>query len=312
MHHNVDEAKEILRQFGMPRGQLNDRTAYCLLALLNMRPGMKWSECESPLIGVTPIMFFTNEYYDYKYAPNSRESVRKGSLHQMIAAGIVLYNPDEPDRPVNSPKNVYQIESNALALIRTYGSKEWEPGVKSYMKKRPGLAAKYAMHRDLQKLPVRVRDGLEINLSPGSHSVLIKAIIEEFAPRYAPGSELVYAGDTKSKWDAYFDKEILEKLGVKVGSHGKMPDVVLYYTERKWLLLCESVTSHGPVDSKRHSELAELFKDCKAGLVYVTAFPDMKTMRKYLAEIAWETEVWVADHPTHLIHFNGERFLGPY
>jgi hypothetical protein len=35
-------------------------------------------------------------------------------------------------------------------------------------------------------------------------------------------------------------------------------------------------------------------------------------MSRYLGEIAWETEVWVADAPSHLIHFNGERFLGPY
>ncbi len=129
--------------------------------------------------------------------------------------------------------------------------------------------------------------------------------------RFAPGSALVYAGDTGDKW-GYFDQPLLENLGVIVDGHGKMPDVVLRFTEKNWLLLVEAVTSHGPVDGKRHEELANLFRSAKAGLVYVTAFPSRSIMARYLGEIAWETEVWCADAPTHLIHFNGPRFLGPY
>lgn len=160
-------------------------------------------------------------------------------------------------------------------------------------------------------IPVEIAPGKKINLSPGGHSELIRAIIEDFAPRFAPGSVLIYAGDTGSKW-GYFDAVLLAELGVEIDSHGKMPDVVLHFTQKNWLLLVESVTTHGPVDGKRHAELAKLFAKSKAGLVYVTAFPDRSTMGRYLNEIAWETEVWVADAPSHLIHFNGVRFLGPY
>jgi hypothetical protein len=93
-----------------------------------------------------------------------------------------------------------------------------------------------------------------------------------------------------------------------------MPDVVLYDTAKNWLLLIESVASHGLVDGQRHTELAALFAESSAGLglVYVTASPNRAMMGRYLGEIAWETEVWVADAPLHLIHFNGDRFLGPY
>ena len=170
---------------------------------------------------------------------------------------------------------------------------------------------KYAKARDQQLVPVNVDSTKEILLTPGSHSELIKQIIEEFAPRFTPNSTLVYAGDTGSKI-GHFNEELLNQLGVTVDKHGKMPDVILYFSDKDWLILVESVTSHGPVDGKRHEELSELFKSSKAGLVYVTAFPDRSVLRKYLSEIAWETEVWVADAPTHLIHFNGIRFLGPY
>lgn len=148
-------------------------------------------------------------------------------------------------------------------------------------------------------------------MSAGKHSALVKAIVEEFAPRFVPGSELIYVSDTGSKW-GFFAERRLAELGVTVDSHGKMPDVVLHDRERGWLILVESVTSHGPVDAKRHEELAGLFAGATPGLVYVTAFPARAVTRKYLGEISWETEVWCADAPTHLIHFDGERFLGPY
>ena len=173
------------------------------------------------------------------------------------------------------------------------------------------LIAQYAKERKHNLIPVVIAPGKTIALSPGEHSELIRAIIEDFAPRFAPGSVLVYAGDTGDKW-GYFDKSLLADLGVEVDAHGKMPDVVLHYTDKNWLLLIESVTSHGPVDGKRHAELSELFAGSRSGLVYVTAFPNRAIMGRYLGEIAWETEVWVADAPSHLIHFNGERFLGPY
>ncbi len=91
--------------------------------------------------------------------------------------------------------------------------------------------------------------------------------------------------------------------------HGKLPDVVIYMRNKNWLLLIESVTSHGPVEPKRQLELARLFKACTAGL---TAFPNRKTFLKHLDAITWESGVWIAAAPTHMVHFNGVRFLGPY
>ncbi len=198
-----------------------------------------------------------------------------------------------------------------MALLQTFGAPSWKQNLEAYLKTRQGLAARYAKQREMNKLSVTLGNGATLRLSPGAHNDLIKAIIEEFASRFAPGSTLLYVGDTGDKW-AHFDKVKLSELGVELDGHGKMPDVVLYYAEREWLLLIESVTSHGPVNSKRHDELTRLFAKSKAGLVYVTAFPSRSIMAGYLSEISWETEVWCADAPTHMIHFNGERFLGPY
>jgi len=307
----IKAAQQIIASFGLPRAQQNERSALCLLALLNLTPDTSWAKAGNPLIGITPIMDWAREHYDKDYAPNTRETVRRQTMHQFCDAGIALYNPDKPDRPVNSPKAVYQIEPAALALLRTFGTAQWHDNLTAYLAERETLVARYAKEREQNRIPVEIAPGKKITLSPGEHSELIRSIIENFAPRFAPGSVLVYAGDTGDKW-GYFDAALLAGLGVDVDSHGKMPDVVLHYTAKNWLLLVESVTSHGPVDSKRHAELAELFAGSTVGLVYVTAFPSRAVMGRYLGDIAWETEVWVADAPSHLIHFNGERFLGPY
>jgi BsuBI/PstI restriction endonuclease domain/BsuBI/PstI restriction endonuclease HTH domain len=294
----------------LPRGQQNDRSAFCLLALLDLRPGRDWAQAQNPLMGITPIMDWVRDRYKKAYAPNSRETVRRFSMHQFVAAGIALYNPDKPDRPVNSP-DVYQIEPAALALLRSFDTKRWHHNLTGYLAKRQSLAAQYAHEREQKLILVRIPSGKSIALSPGKHSDLIRAIVEDFAARFVPGGLLISAGDTGDKW-GYFDAPLLASLGVNVDAHGKMPDVVLYYPERNWLVLVEAVTSHGPVDGKRDAELSRLFAQSTAGLVYVTAFQTRVIMSRYLRHIAWETEVWVAEAPSHLIHFNGEGFLGPY
>ncbi|MED0868403.1 BsuBI/PstI family type II restriction endonuclease [Bacillus spizizenii] len=311
MHSNVKEAIKILKELGLPKGQQNERSALCLLSLMNITQDKTWSEAESPLIGITPMMEFCRINYGKEYAPNSRETFRRFTMHQFVDAGIALYNPDKPTRPVNSPKAVYQIEAETLELIKCYNTEEWSELLARYLSNRQTLVERYAKERQQNKIPVQIAEGKEIYITPGEHSELIKAIIEEFAPRYVPGGRLIYAGDTGEKM-GYFDEELLRQLGVVIDSHGKMPDVVIYFPEKKWLLLIESVTSHGPVDHKRHEELAKLFNGATAGIVYVTAFPNRSLMARYLNNISWETEVWVADAPSHLIHFNGVRFLGPY
>lgn len=311
IHPNISQGIQILKELGFPKAQQNERSALCLLALLDVGKDNSWEDSQPKLIGITPIMEFTKREYGREYAPNSRETFRRQTMHQFVDAGLVRYNPDNPKRPTNSPKSAYQIESTALSLIKTFNSYNWKAELERYLLGRKTLIQRYAKVRESNLVPVKLEKDKEIYLSPGEHNELIKAIIEQFAPQFVPGGQLVYVGDTGDKW-GYFDEDLLLGLGVKVNVYGKMPDVVLYYPEKEWLILVESVTSHGPVDGKRHNELEEIFKDSLAGLVYVTAFPNRQMMARYLNEIAWETEVWVSDNPTHMIHFNGERFLGPY
>jgi type II restriction enzyme len=307
----ISEASRILAALGMDEERSNERSALTLLALLHLRPDDTWASAANPLLGTRAIMDWMRDHYGRSYAPNSRETIRRFTLHQFAEALVVQQNPDQPDRPVNSPNWNYQVTSEALAVIRRYGTPEFKPRLADYLAKAPGLKARYAATRSRNRIPLVLPNGRPFSLSPGGQNVLIKRIVEEFCPQFTPAAEVLYVGDAGVKW-AWFEEECLANLGVSIDQHGKMPDLVVYMPDKNWLVLMEAVSSHGPVDAQRRSELAALFSDAVAGLVYVSCFPDRREMRKYLQQIAWETEVWCADDPTHLIHFNGERFLGPY
>lgn len=307
----IAEAQEVLTAFGFPAEQRNERAALTLLALLDLLPHKSWAAASDPLRGVTPLMEFVAKHYDKQWAPNTRETVRRFTLHQFEQAGFVIANPDEPNRPTNSPKYCYQIESSALAVIHKFHTLEWDSALRRYLTNARTLAQRYAQARDSQRIPLELASGVTLKLSPGGQNTLVEKILNEFCPRFTPGGRPIYVGDTAEKW-AYFDADYLRNLGVTIEGHGKMPDVVVHFAEKDWLVLIEAVTSHGPVNPKRLTELKTLFASSQAGLVFVTAFLNRRGLLKYLGEIAWETEVWVADAPDHMIHFNGERFLGPY
>lgn len=307
----IEEARETLRDLGFDAERCNERSALVLLALAGLTPSARWPKASGALWRTVELMEFLREHYDRDYKPNTRETVRRQTLHQFVDAGLALRNPDKPDRPVNSPKTCYQIAPAALELLQVRGTLKWPDALTRYRAALPGQLNQYASERQMQLIPVQLPDGASVTLTPGGQNLLIKLIVEQFCPRFTPGARVLYIGDA-GKDDPIFDAGALADLGVALDKHGKLPDLVVHLEDRDWLVLIEAASTHGPVDSKRHAELAHLFAGARSGLVYISCFPSRAEMRKYLAHIAWETDVWCAEDPTHLIHFNGDRFLGPH
>ncbi|EAW39228.1 BsuBI/PstI family type II restriction endonuclease [Lyngbya sp. PCC 8106] len=305
----IEEALAILKEIAAPKEQQNERSALCLLALADIKPQTPWNQATAPRRRITEMMNWFQEYYGKQYAPNTRETVRRQTIHQFIQMGLVVENPDQPDRPINSPKWCYQLQQQALLLLQAYSSQQWEEARQNYTVSVANLLQDKS--RNLPQIPVTLPDGRSIQLSSGGQNNLIKDILESFCPRFTPGGIILYVGDASDKF-IINELQKLQELGIELNRRGKMPDLVVHYTRQDWLVLIEAVTSQGPVNLKRRNELKQLFQSSNKGLVFVTAFPSRKEMTRYLAEISWETEVWIADQPDHMIHFNGERFLGPY
>lgn len=307
----LTEAQEILRTLGLPPAQYNEMAALTFLAICNIKENDDWANATRHSLGVTKgIMTFVNENYGKTYAPNTRETFRRQVLHQFVQARIADYNPDAPNLPVNSPKAHYALTKEVLEVVRAYGTETWEKEVENFIATVGKLSEVYLKERDLIQIPVQLANGDIIKLSAGRHNEVQAAIVEKFAPRFANGGTLLYLGDTAKK-DLFVDEKTLKELGIPIEQHSKLPDVVIYDETRNWLFLIEAVTSHGPVSPKRIVELEEFLKNCKIGKVYVTAFPDMTEFKKHSNNIAWETEVWLMEVPDHMIHFNGDRFMGP-
>ncbi|MFO7959141.1 MAG: BsuBI/PstI family type II restriction endonuclease [Candidatus Brocadiia bacterium] len=304
------EAQNILKQLGLPRAQQNERSALTLLALLNVRPDTDWQDAEAPLRGITEMMNWFEDHYGTRYAPNTRETVRRQTIHQFVQAGVAEKNPDDPSRPTHSPATVYRVTPQLLETVKYYGTSLWDSQLADFLEHSERLQQRYERDRELRRVPVHVQ-GEELVLSPGEHSELIRSVIEDFCSRFTPGAEVLYI-DERGEADGFVNEELCDRIGLRIEPHGRMPDVVVYDAERQWLVLVEAVTTHGPVNPTRREQLSGLFGDVDAELIYVTAFPTRQVMTSYLSSISWETEVWVADAPSHLIHFDGERFLGPH
>jgi hypothetical protein len=227
----IQEALAVLDALGFPRQQQNERSALTLLSLLDLKPYDTWDKATDPLMGITPMMEFFYEHYAKQYAPNTRETVRRQTVHQFIQAALIVSNPDKPSRPTNSPKAVYQIEPSALKLLRGFGKPGWKAYLNDYLRSVETLKQLYARERDKMRIPVKLAHGREIRLSPGGQNVLVKKIIDDFCQLFTPGGHIIYVGDSQAKW-AYFDPDILRVVGVEIEEHGKMPDVVVHHVEK--------------------------------------------------------------------------------
>lgn len=307
----IKEAQTILCELGLPKAQQNEMSALTLLALCGIIENTNWKDAQRTSLHVTKgIMAFMAKNYGRSYAPNTRETVRRQVLHQFVQAGIADYNPDAPSLPVNSPKAHYAVSKYVLEVIKTFNTKKWPKALAQFKQDIGELTKKYVKDRELSMIPLKLSDGSEVKLSPGKHNQLQTAIIQKFAARFAKGASLLYLGDTAKK-NLHIDLKKLNELKIPINQHSKLPDVIIYDEKKKWLYLIEAVTSHGPVTPKRIIELESLLKNCLVGKIYVSAFPDFNEFKRYMNSLAWETEVWLIEHPDHMIHFNGNKFLGP-
>ena len=301
----IEEARSILAALCVPPQQQNMMCGCVLLAMANLQEQTKWKNATNEWIRIHDVIAFSNDHFGTTYAENSRETFRKRAMHHFRNAAFI----EDNGKATNSPNYRYRLTDEMLNLIRSYGTKNWDGELARFMEHHDTLINLYASKKVMRKMPVRINNS-EFSFSPGKHNELQKAIIEEFAPRFAPNSECLYVGDTTEK-DLVKNAEKLSELGFEITLHDKMPDVVLYCEDKNWIYFVESVTSVGPMDPKRIREIEAMTGNVTAGKIYVTAFLDFKTYKQFSESLAWETEVWIAEMPDHMIHLNGDRFMGP-
>ena len=310
----INEALEILENVGIPleskteRGM--ERMAVCFLAVASVTDTWSEASCDN-FYKTRDIISYVNANFEENISSGSYDDIRRKDLKLLVLADLVVNSGVKQLSATNDPTRGYSLNVNFKNLIIHYGTRKWKEELEIFMKNRLPLKDILERRRTIEYVPVKLPQGIELHFSSGEHNILQKKIIEEFLPRFCVGCTVLYIGDTANKL-LHIDDDSLKRLNFFELSHDELPDIIAYDTVHNWLYLIEAVYSSGPMSEIRVHELKKLLKDCKADLIFITAFLKRDDFRKWSTEIAWETEVWIADNPDHLIHFNGSKYLGPY
>lgn len=315
----LNEALFAVEQLGMPLADLSnrglERLAMVFLALADVHQRNAWNKAKgydgSRTLRSRDIIEYLNTHFGESLSRGSYDDIRTEELKPLALGCLVVTSAGKPNSSRNDPTRAYALPMEVAEVLHNFGKPSWKMGVKHFLTEKKTLAQALSHVRPTKILPVKLPSGVTLEFSPGPHNQLQKAVIEEFLPRYGYGAEVLYVGDAASKY-LVRDEARLRELDFFELAHGELPDIIAYSTSRRWLYLIEAVHSSGPVSSLRHLELSRLTARCRADIVYVTAFLDRATFRKFAAVISWETEVWIADAPDHLVHFNGDSFMGPH
>jgi hypothetical protein len=312
----INEALDVLAALGLPLDETTrrlERIALAFLAVADVKRPKDWSAAKSFSDGwaltTRQIIEYWNKNFGENVSSGSYDDIRRKDLLLAVHAGIVV--PDQPDTARNNPRRAYVLADEYAAAVRAYGTSGFEAASELAIMGKETLADRWAAERALARIPIEVAPGVELSFGPGEHNMLIKAIIQQFLPRFGYDPVVLYVGDAEKK-DLHIDSDRLRELGRFELNHGELPDVIAYSETKDWLFVIEAVHSFGPISNVRHDRLKALLHDSTAGIVFITAFADRLSFRKWVKDIAWKTEVWIASEPDHIIHFDGERFLGPY
>ncbi len=256
------------------------------------------------------IINFENANYGEKIADSSYDDIRRQDLKLLVEAGIVLNSSSQEQQATNNPSRGYALSPAFTNLLHQYRTSKWTNAVETYVKDTISLKEELERRRDLIKVPVTLPGGKTIDLSFGEHNDLQKAIIEVFLPLFGFGAEVLYVGDTKDKF-LYLEKGTLEALNFFPLEHEELPDIVAYSKDKNLLYLIEAYHSTGEWSEVRVRKIKRKLEEsnCSANIVFFTAFENKNVFKQKAKDIAWETEVWIADSPEHLVHFNGYKFL---
>ena len=310
----ISGALDILGSFGVPVGDMTDRmrtrTATSFLALADMRRGKPWSDVSdvtTSALGTRDIIRYVNKHLGESRSAGSYDDVRRKDLRPLVRMGIVVES--MPDSSPNNPSRGYGLSADHGRVARSYGTKRWGRDL-AELSSRRGTQGDAPGGRAVKKLPVDVPGRAQLLMSLGRHSELHKLVIEEMLPRFCHGSEVLYVGDARQR-RLLMDDGKLAALNFRIGS-GLLPDVIAYSKDRNVLYLIEAVHSSNPFSPARRREMGSLGRECRAGISYISAFRSRQAFKRFAAEIAWETDVWIADEPDHVIRFNGGSAIGPH
>lgn len=314
----IRQSLQILQCLGLPIDELSERqkekTAMALLAVGDVKTPAGWKKMKDSnndyALTTRRIIEFYNNFLEENVSSGSYDDVRRKDLAMMLLGNIIVQS--KPSANTSNPTRGYKVNVEYSKVIRNYGQPDWFIQIENFNKMHPTYSERISSERELPKIIVRTMDGKELFLKDGEHNIIQKMVIEEFLPRYGNGSKVLYLGDSDNKYGLIFEKEKLEELGFLDLKQGILPDIVAYSEIKDWVYMIEAYHTSNPITAKRKMEIQKIMGESAQKAIFVTAFENVTSYKNCPEELAWETEVWIATDPDHMIHRDGSRFLGPY
>lgn len=303
----------VLAAVGIPMNgtdRRRERMALACLAVAGIDRSLNQAQsvAQGRFLTTRQVIDFINAHFQENISPGSYDDIRRRDLLMPVAATLVVNSSELTEQATNNPRRGYALSEPFAELLKAYHTKQWSQQLRLFTQTTPALKDQLAQRRNLCQLPMTLPSGIALTLTPGAHNELQKAIVEQFLPRFGQGAQVLYLGDTSKKL-LHVDGGTLRSLGFFALGHEELPDVVAYSKEANLLQLIEAVHSAGPMNELRKRRLSLALKGCTARLSFISCFATRHDFRKWVTEIAWETEVWLADTPEHMIHFNGFKYL---
>lgn len=259
------------------------------------------------------------------YADNSRESVRDETLRiGLIPLQAVV---QRKGIPTTSSKPTYALQkefselfSSSLTGIKL--EKAIENWQKSFLSKaaisRLKLMKGYES-TDSDTVQVVFPDGAIRTLEPGPSSMISKAVIEEFAPRFLKKPKVLWLSESGNKVVAQ-DESLAKALGLKIDPSRALPDIILIDLGddssglEMLVVFTEVVASDGPINRHRKDVLTSLATEAgfdPENLAFLTAFQDrgLQPFKKAISQLAWGSYAWFSTEPDHLIDLRDQGKL---
>lgn len=301
---NSEVIKKILEEIGFPNYANTDITHTSILALLSKDTSvptlMKGKKCLYDGARITDIISFANAKLGKSYAENTRESIRKTALKNLLDFGLIDKNKDFPQRPVNSGNTNYTINPNFETLIYSFGSDTFNTLKRSFINQTVIDRQKQIEHLSLISIKITppFKDEAfttkNLEYSPGDHNIISKFIVEDIILTKTANPTIVHIGDTEQK-DKYFNQKLVDQLNIPFSKYSKYPDLIFFDNDKKRIIIFEAVASSGPVDTLRYKELQELFINCPYELDMNTVFLTDKKFREFSNRIAPGTTAYVIE-----------------
>ncbi len=292
---DLEEVKILLQQLGLGRKLVTEQSAICVLALADgaeregLLPGKKHLRDGAR---IHDIIEFARHECGKDVAENTRESYRKLSLKPLCNEGLIIRH----QLSTNDPKTFYRLHPEMLRLLTCPAPLErrW---LACELAARLSQGQGWRQQRSRTEVPVEVGQTQPYFLSPGAHSRLAAEVVEVYAPTFLTRPRVVYLGDTRHK-EGYQNRDLMRELNLPLQVTANLPDVILLCEAARRLVVAEVVASSGPISAARLAQLEMLVQQSAAlgyGPRYMTAFPSRRVFRRFVEEIAWGTDVWIAN-----------------